>query len=90
MCLSVCGHISQRPSVSAEIVFYAPRRVLFAGKPPEPLWAFGAHIGSVKAIAVDGDGKLLATGGDDEYIKLFDISTKRERGELSQHTGRYI
>ena len=87
MCL--CVDTFHNARVSAEIVFYAPRRVLFAGKPPEPLWAFGAHIGSVKAIAVDGDGKLLATGGDDEYIKLFDISTKRERGELSQHTGRY-
>jgi len=50
-------------------------------------WAFGAHMGAVKTVAVDAAGEWLATGGVDEYIKLYTVSNRREKGELSQHTG---
>ena len=56
----------------------------------ELIFGFGAHIGAIKAVAIDGDGKILATGGVDEYIKLFDVQTRRERGELAQHTGSVL
>jgi protein MAK11 len=51
------------------------------------MWSFGAHIGAVKAVAVDEAGEILATGGEDEYIKLFNLKTRTERGELFQHKG---
>lgn len=54
---------------------------------PELMWSFGAHIGAVKAVAVDEAGEILATGGEDEYIKLFNLKTRTERGELFQHKG---
>jgi protein MAK11 len=50
-------------------------------------WSFGAHIGAVKAVAVDEAGEILATGGEDEYIKLYNLKTRTERGELFQHKG---
>jgi len=53
----------------------------------ELTWAFGAHMGAVKSVAVDAAGEWLATGGVDEYIKLYTLSNRRERGELTQHTG---
>jgi protein MAK11 len=56
-------------------------------KTPKVTWAFGAHIGAIKAVAIDDAGEILATGGDDEYIRLFNLSALKERGELTQHTG---
>lgn len=50
---------------------------------------FGFHcsIGSLKAIAVSNSGKYLACAGMDERIRIFDLSTNKSLGELSQHTG---
>jgi len=51
------------------------------------VFSFGAHIGAIKAIAVDENGENLATGGDDEYIKVYNLKTRKEKGELLQHQG---
>ncbi|CDW90039.1 p21-activated protein kinase-interacting protein 1-like [Stylonychia lemnae] len=41
--------------------------------------------GSINAM--DGNKKLLALGGYQEIIKLYDVSTKKEKGELMEHQG---
>lgn len=41
--------------------------------------------GSINAIA--GNNNLLALGGFSEMIKLYDLRTKKEKGELMEHTG---
>ena len=41
--------------------------------------------GSINAIA--GNKNLLALGGFSEIIKLYDLNTKKEKGELLEHTG---
>ena len=54
---------------------------------PEVCWAFGAHIGTIKAVAIDSANETLATGGADEYIRLFNLKTRKQIGELHQHKG---
>ena len=36
---------------------------------------------------MDGRGSLLAIGGFQEIIKLYDVKTKKEIGELIEHRG---
>ena len=48
-------------------------------------YAFSATEGSINAIA--GNNHLLALGGFAEVIKLYDLTTKKEKGELMEHTG---
>jgi protein MAK11 len=36
---------------------------------------------------VSGDHRVLACGGDDERIHVFDLLSNKSMGELSQHTG---
>ena len=36
---------------------------------------------------MDGNNNLLALGGFSEIIKLYDLRTKKEKGELMEHTG---
>jgi protein MAK11 len=36
---------------------------------------------------MDGNKNLLALGGYSEIIKLYDVRTKKEKGELMEHTG---
>lgn len=54
---------------------------------PKLIFSFQAHMGCIKSCAVDASGDLLATGGLDEYIKLFNLRTRKERGELAHHRG---
>lgn len=51
----------------------------------ETEYAFSATQGSINAM--DGCKHLLALGGFSEVIKLFDLRTKKEKGELMEHTG---
>ena len=60
---------------------------MWALRDPELCFSFRGHIGAIKAVSIDEAGEMLATGGDDEYIRLFNLITKKERGELTQHTG---
>ena len=48
-------------------------------------YAFSATQGSINAMA--GNNYLLALGGFSEIIKLYDLRTKKEKGELMEHTG---
>lgn len=54
---------------------------------PKVEWAFGGHLGAIKTIAIDESGDILATGGVDEYIKIYNLKTRKEKGELTQHSG---
>ncbi|KAI9152637.1 Protein mak11 [Blastocladiella emersonii ATCC 22665] len=52
----------------------------------EQLFAFGAHIGCIKSVAISPRaGGVLATGGQDELIKVFSLRTMRSMGELFLH-----
>lgn len=53
----------------------------------EPIFIFPAHLACVKAVAASPTGKWLATGSEDEFIKVWDLRRRKEVGSLSQHTG---
>ena len=59
-----------------------------SGKPVlKPIFIFPAHLACVKAIAASPGGKWLATGSEDEFIKVWDLRRRKEVGSLSQHQG---
>lgn len=53
----------------------------------EPIFIFPAHMQCVKAVAASPTGKWLATGSEDEFVKVWDLRRRKEVGSLSQHTG---
>ncbi|KNE64409.1 hypothetical protein AMAG_09432 [Allomyces macrogynus ATCC 38327] len=54
----------------------------------EQLFGFGAHVGCIKSAVVSSKaGGTLATGGQDELIKVFSLRTLKSLGELFLHTG---
>lgn len=55
----------------------------------EPVFIFPAHLAYVKAVAASEGGKWLATGSEDEFIKVWDLRRRKEVGSLSQHTGMF-
>ena len=54
-------------------------------------FSFAAHQGCIRCVAtnshVEDAQPLLLTGGDDEVIRAFSLSTFRQLGELSKHAG---
>src|SRR5262245_59994043 len=42
----------------------------------------------VRCVAYSPDGKTLASGGDDQTIKLWDVTTGKELATLQGHTGQ--
>ncbi|WVN87363.1 uncharacterized protein L203_102541 [Cryptococcus depauperatus CBS 7841] len=53
----------------------------------EPIFIFPAHLACVKTVAASPGGKWLATGSEDEFVKVWDLRRRKEVGSLSQHTG---
>jgi WD40 repeat protein len=49
---------------------------------PAPQWSFEAHQGWVRTAAVSPDGELLATGGNDNCVRLWSTADGRLRREL--------
>ncbi|MGH7170973.1 MAG: WD40 repeat domain-containing serine/threonine protein kinase [Gemmataceae bacterium] len=45
------------------------------------------HTKPVRAVAFSRDGKLLATGGEDGCLKLWDVQSGEERGTLAENLG---
>jgi protein MAK11 len=55
-----------------------------------PIFIFPAHLAFVKCVAASPGGKWLATGSEDEFVKVWDLRRRKEVGSLSQHTGKLI
>jgi hypothetical protein len=55
-----------------------------------PIFIFPAHIAMIKTVAASPGGKWLATGAEDEFVKVWDLRRRKEVGSLSQHTGELI
>lgn len=54
----------------------------------KPLFMFPAHVSSIRTAACAGTGsRWLATGGNDESIKVWDLKKKVEVGGLTGHSG---
>jgi hypothetical protein len=58
----------------------APTKVL-------PPLLLRAHVAPVSALALSADGKLLATGGLDEAVKVWDAETGRPKRPISGNEG---
>ncbi len=56
-------------------------------KVPEGQTYLGAHGGGAWALAFAPDGQLLASGGGDGKVKLWDLVKRQDRATLTGHTG---
>lgn len=60
-------------------------RLLFGFDKDSLRFSFPAHLSAIKCLSCTG--KYLATGATDEHIKLYDLSSQKEIGLLSHHSG---
>ncbi|KAH7420754.1 hypothetical protein KP509_13G020800 [Ceratopteris richardii] len=51
----------------------------------QSIFSYPAHLGPIKCIA--SWGSVLATGGEDDTIKIFDTNSNKDMGTLTHHTG---
>jgi len=49
-----------------------------------------AHGDSIYALRLSRDGKLLATGGADKLVRLWDLETRKEVAKLESHMGHVL
>jgi WD40 repeat protein len=52
----------------------------------QPVRTLTGHTWGVKSVAFSPDGRLLASGSNDETIKLWEVATGREVRTLTGHT----
>ena len=48
----------------------------------DPLWTLEAHKKGVNSVTFSKDGEILASGGIDAIVRLWDVKTGEERGTL--------
>lgn len=60
----------------------------YAAAEPKPLWTIReAHAGWIRALAVSPDSNLLATAGNDRFVRLWSTTDGAKVRELSGHAG---
>ncbi len=52
-----------------------------------PSFRFEGHTGKVDSIALSSDGNIIASGGWDKTVRLWDIAARKEIATLTEHTG---
>jgi WD40 repeat protein len=61
------------------------RRLDGAADLPAPFVELGVHTGPVRCLSFDPDGNSLASGGQDNVIRIWDLKTNKQAGELRGH-----
>lgn len=68
-----------------------PQAERLPSQPPELVTVLGEHRGhhwnAVRAVAWSPDGKVIASGGWDRVVRLWDADTLRQRHEVTAHAG---
>lgn len=54
---------------------------------PQPIRKIEAHQGWIRALSVSPDGSLLASGGNDRMVRIWETATGKLVRELAGHTG---
>ena len=52
---------------------------------PEPIHKVKAHAGWIRALDVSSDGKLLASGGNDRILKIWNLADAKPVREITGH-----
>ena len=73
---------AMKESSSVEVRIRA-RRLRKSLRSPPPLATLRGHLDEVETVAFSGDGKLLASGGKDGVVKLWDVHTRKELATLT-------
>jgi WD40 repeat protein len=61
-----------------------------AGPEPKELLTIKAHEDTVRCVAFSPDNKMLATGGYDSAVRLWDLPGGRERATFKGHSGNLL
>jgi WD40 repeat protein len=49
-----------------------------------PVGTLAGHAGRIQSLAFSSDGKLLASGGDDRSVRIWDLASRSETGRLDR------